>query len=273
VNFARSSYHSLQTSFQKRLSRGLDLTAFYTFSGFRDDWSADAFSAVAGLINTGASAENGFQGGGAAWGPRPRGSDRGYSDYDTPHNFTLSHIYELPFGRGRRFLSQPSGFIQAVTGGWSASGLFIWRSGQRMNLTLGRDVDDDGNAARDRPALLAGNIGDLYANGRFGRTQYLIPQSLAAQALGVPSSVTNPAASLERNPIRAPRVQTYDFSLSKRITISERIAATLEMNAFNLFNRANFAGTGGSVASALFGVATRTLTPSRQLQLGIKLVF
>jgi hypothetical protein len=273
VNFAHSSYHSLQTSFLKRFSSGLDLTAFYTFSSFRDDWSADAFSTVAGLINTGASAENGFQGGGAAWAPRPRGSDRGNSDYDTPHNFTLSHIYELPFGRGRRFLSQASGITQAIAGGWSASGLFIWRSGQRMNLTLGRDVDDDGNAARDRPALLGGSLNDIYANGRHGRAQYLIPQALAAQVLGVPANVTNPSAALERNPLRAPQVQTYDFSLAKRMALTERVAATLEMNAFNLFNRANFAGPSGSVASALFGVATRTITPSRQLQLGLKLTF
>jgi hypothetical protein len=273
VNFAHSTYHSLQTSFQRRFSGGLDVTAFYTYSRFRDDWSADAFSAVAGLLNTGASAENGFQGGGAAWAPRPRGADRGNSDYDTPHNFTVSHIYELPFGRGRRFLAQASGLTQALAGGWSAAGLLIWRSGQRMNLTLGRDVDDDGNAARDRPALLRGTVSDIYAGGRFGRTQYLIPQAQAAEALGVPVTVTDPAAALERNPLRAPQVQTYDFSLAKRMAVSERVAATLELNAFNLFNRANFAGPSGSVASALFGVATRTITPSRQLQLGLKLTF
>jgi hypothetical protein len=68
-------------------------------------------------------------------------------------------------------------------------------------------------------------------------------------------------------------VQTYDFSLAKRMALTERVAATLEMNAFNLFNRANFAGPSGSIASALFGVATRTITPSRQLQLGLKLTF
>ncbi len=262
VNFAQSGYHSLQTTFQRRLAAGLDLSAFYTYSRFRDDWSADAFSSVAGLINSGARPEAGFQGGGTAWVPRPRGSDRGYSDFDTPHNFTLSHIYELPFGKNN-----------PVLGGWSLSGLFIWRSGQRMNLTLGRDVDDDGNANRDRPALLSGSLKDLYAKGRFDRAQYLIPQAQAAVILGVPADVTNPASSLERNPLRSPAVQTYDLSLLKRFTVRERFSATFEANAFNLFNRINFAGPSGSVASPLFGVATRTITPSRQVQLGLKLAF
>lgn len=273
VNFAHSSYHSLQTSFQRRFSAGLDVSAFYTYSRFRDDWSADAFSSVAGLINTGANAASGFQGGGAAWTPRPRGSDRGYSDYDTPHNFTLSHIYELPFGKGRRYLSNAPSFAQVAAGGWSLSGMLIWRSGQRMNLTLGRDIDDDGSATRDRPALLTGGLNDLYAKGDFGRTQYLIPQNLAAQTLGVPANVTDPSAALERNPIRAPRVQTYDISLLKRFPLSERVASSFEFNAFNVFNRANFAGPSGSVASSLFGVATRTLTTSRQIQLGLKVTF
>jgi len=47
----------------------------------------------------------------------------------------------------------------------------------------------------------------------------------------------------------------------------------LEFNAFNVFNRANFAGPSGSVASSLFGIATRTLTTSRQIQLGLKVTF
>ncbi len=193
------------------------------------------------------------------------GSDRGYPDYETPHNFTLSHIYELPFGRGRRFLTNASGPTQAIFGGWSMSGLFIWRSRQRFNLTLGRDVDDDGNATRDRPALLGGKLSDLYSNGGLSRTQYLIPQARAAQVLGVPANVTDPDAALERNPRRAPNVQTYDFSVARRVAVAERVSATLELILFNLFNRDNFAAPGGSVASALFGVATRTITPSRQL--------
>jgi hypothetical protein len=190
-----------------------------------------------------------------------------------PHVFTLTHVWELPFGRGRRLLANVPAVVDSIIGGWSASGLFIWRSGDTLNLTLGRDVDDDGNTARDRPALLSGSLDEVYADGRFGRTQWLIPQQEAANILGTPADVVNVAAWIPKNALHSPATQTYDLSLLKRFAVTERTGLSIEANAFNLFNRANFARPGAVLSSPLFGVLTRTVTPSRQLQFGVKLVF
>jgi hypothetical protein len=133
------------------------------------------------------------------------------------------------------------------------------RSGNAFDVQLGQDVDDDG-AFNDRPALASGaTLAGLRATAGLDKTQRLVPQTDARNLLVVPANVTDPFVTTRRN--------------SKRLAVTERFAATLELNAFNLFNRANFAAPGGSVASALFGVVTRTITPPRQLQLGLKLAF
>jgi hypothetical protein len=272
-NYGDSTYHAFQLSFQRRFWKGLDLNAFYTRSSYRDDWSRDAFGTAPGLINSGARAEAGFQGGGSQWILRPKGAERGAAEYDIPHNFTISHVWEIPFGRSRAFGNTSPAPINAIFGGWALSGFFTWRSGEPINVTLGRDIDDDGNAVRDRPALATGSLGDLYARGRFDKTVRLLPQAEALTRFVVPTDVTDPRAVIERNQFTSAPVQTYDVSLLKRIGWTERVAASLEANAFNVFNRANFARPGGALSSPLFGVATRTVTPSRQLQFGLKIVF
>lgn len=141
ANFYRSDYDSLQVQARRRFSKGIDFTVAYTFSRSRDDFSNDRVcSRIPSLINLGANPNAaGVQGGGAQFVERPRQADYGRSDFDAPHNLTFSHVIELPFGKGRRYLSGASGLprlVDAMIGGWSLNGIAVLRSGER-NISRG----------------------------------------------------------------------------------------------------------------------------------------
>jgi hypothetical protein len=274
-NLGQSRYHSLQISAKRRFGRGMDFTLAYTFAQSRDTTSRGTFGNVPTLINLGASAATGFQGGGAEFASRPLSADWGLSEFDVRHNLTISHLIELPFGKGRRLLGGADGFVNALIGGWSLAGLAVARSGEPFNVVRGIDYNDDGDAANDRPALISGKLGELYANESLSRTQYLLPQTDALARLNTPSNVADPFAVIARNAFRAPRIAYYDLSLIKQFQITENMRLGFEANAFNLFNRANFSAPNANLTSALFGRITgsRIGTNPRQIQFGLKLNF
>jgi hypothetical protein len=150
----------------------------------------------------------------------------------------------------------------------------VARSGEPFSLRLGPDVNDDGNAFSDRPALSSGSLADLYASGQ-GRTQYLLPKAEADQRLAIPMPISDPFAMMGRNALRAPGLKYYDVSVRKRIRISGARELSLELNAFNVFNWANFAAPIEVLSDARFGQLTRSNPASnpRQIQFGARFNF
>jgi hypothetical protein len=268
-NLAESRYHSLQL--QGTLKRRyLDITAAYTLANAKDHSTNDLRS-LDTIANLGGSPAAGFQGGGNQWAPIARDFDWGPADYDVRHTLTVTHVLDLPFGSGRKFLSSSSGMVNALAGGWSIAGFAFFRTGEPINITLGADANDDGDTTNDRPVLLSGSLNDLYAHGR---TLYLITQAEALRVLG-PAQRPDPTLWVGRNALRAPRVQFVDFSAIKRVTVNPRVALSFELNVFNLFNRVNLAAPIANLGDTRFGqiVATRAGTNPRQIQLGLRTTF
>jgi hypothetical protein len=270
----RSQYDALQVRLERRFSRGVAFGASYTYARALDNVSDEAFGSPPALLNLGASPAAGFQGGGTLWTERPIDLNWGRSDFDLRHNLTLTHTIELPFGRGRRFLNNTGSVVDALLGGYSLSGLAILRSGQPFTPILFGDFGDVGSFTY-RPALVSGNLDDLYADGRLGPTQYLLPANEANSRLGLPADVNDIAAGIRRNSMTGPRVMTYDVSLSKRLQLTGSLQLGIEINAFNVFNRANFATPTTNLSSPFFGQVTATApgTTPRQLQFGARLSF
>jgi hypothetical protein len=273
TNYSSADYDALQLALRHRLSAGVDFTAAYTLGRSQDDTSADtplSFDRIPSLLNRGASAAEGFQGGGALFVERPRSADVADSAFDIRHALTISHIVDLPFGPGRRFFSG-DGVAARLLGGFSVAGILRFHTGTPVNVTLGRDVNDDGDTSQDRPALLSGSLQELYA--RDG-TQYLVIQEQARRLVGVPADVTDPDAAIPRNALRGPDVLFYDMSVTRRLAIG-RSTMSLELNVFNLFNRTNFGQPVSDLSSPFFGqvTSTRRGTNPRQLQLGLKFSF
>lgn len=281
TNDSLSNYDALQVFTRRRFARGLDFTASYTYSKAVDDIAAAYTFSGAGpaLVNLGASAASGFQGGGAQFVPRPVLADLGRSALDIPHNFSASYLYELPLGRNRMIFGQAGRALDTIIGGWQLSGIVTLRSGQPFNVTLGTDVNDDG-ATDDRPMLASGGIEGLYASGTRSRTQFLVARAAAQQVLVTPNPVNDPFVSIPRNAFRAPSIRSFDMSLNKRFSFTERTTFGLELNAFNVFNNVNFAAPISALNNARFGEITSTLAGShgssanpRQLQIGVRLQF
>jgi hypothetical protein len=264
ASVSTSEYDSLQVYARHRYSHGLDFTVSYTYSRSRDDWSSDVQSPS--LINLGATGAPGFQGGAPGqWVDRPREADWGPSDFDVTHSLSLSHIYELPFFKRNRLL-----------GGFSINGVLAIQSGDPFSPLVGRDFESIGFSGSGRPALVPGaTLDDLYAGSGVDKRQYLVPKTRADQLLGVPGPVTNPFLQVGRNSLRTCRIWFYDLSLTKQFPIRENFSAKLEVNAFNVFNHANFAAPVAILSDTRFGLVTSSAqgTNPRQLQIGLKLLF
>lgn len=239
-----SNYDALQFSLNKRMSRGLLVTAAYTWSHTLDEQSA------LGLFFSGNDPNN------------PR-SSYGNSDFDRTHVFTVNYHYELPS------LASAHGFAGQVVNGWGLGGLTVLESGQPYSVYDfsggaasiywggGQDaitnplVPVGGIGSTTTKAVLQGTTGINAHNPVLDVNAFGVPTIFAPGTNGVPpcdsSSGTtvcdnfeNGYASGGRNIFRAPFQIRFDFDLFKNFKINERFALRYDLNAFNLFNHPSF---------------------------------
>jgi hypothetical protein len=285
-NSADSIYHALQLFARHRFTKGIDFTVSYTYGNSVDTYSQDVgdnsirnfapgLAQFSSLINTKGTPAAGFQGDARSWAPRPVLAERGNSDFDIRHNLTISHVVELPVGRGRRLGANMGRTLNYILGGFSLAGLAQLRTSLPVYVSSGVDYGDVGIATSPRPALRQGSLSDLYSNGRLDKIQFWIPKAEADQRLGIPTNVTDPYAVTRRNSLSGPGVRFYDLSLVKKIPLTERAQLGFEANFFNIFNRAILGPPVAILSDSRFGRITNTLAGSnpRQIQLGLKLVF
>jgi hypothetical protein len=190
-------------------------------------------------------------------------------DQDARHVFNANLVYQLPFGRGKRYLSQP-GFLHAVFGSLQFSSIFTARTGVPVNVLIDRSssATPDGNTVNQRPNLVAGV--PLYGNGP---TDYINDAAFASPAKGT-------WGNLPRNYLRGPGIWQTDVGLQKQIQMTERFNLQFRAEAFNVFNRAQYGLPQNDVSSVTFGQILNTVntgpvgtgTP-RELQFMLRLNF
>lgn len=254
TNGGRSEYHSLQLSLQKRFSRRYQLQAAYTLSKAMDNLQSQL---VMDANNSSIYPQD----------PYDRDIDWARSDFDVRHVFTSNFVWDLP-GRDEH----------ALLGGWQFNGIVTLRSGVPFTPALGpSNWSRSGNTSgQDRPNLKPGvNLDDVVLGGpdRYFDT--------SAFVLGPPGFFGNAG----RNVLTGPGYAMTSVSLVKNTGIGLLGAGTrvqLRFEVFNLLNRPNFATpdrivfaavTPNEAPLATAGRITRTITSSRQLQLGIKVLF
>ena len=252
-----SNYHSLQLKFEHR-GRDFSLLSAFTWSKAIDN--------VGQVLDT----PNGGS-------PNPQDirntlNDRGASSFDQRFNSTTSLVYEMPFGRGRRFGKQMPGVLDAVVGGWQASAIVSLLSGQPLNL---RYPDAAGILSDGQPDFL-GNVAlrPNYVGGeirsRLGADEYL--GYFNRGALAIPA-VTSPFGTLGRNVVYGFPLRQTNLVLSKSFRLwSETSRLTFRGEFYNLLNQTNFAAPDVNLANASFGRVSSTFDP-RFVQLGLKLAF
>jgi hypothetical protein len=251
TNGGESKYNALQTSVQKRFSRGYQVQATYTLAKATDNTQAQL----------GADADNSSV---FPQNPYDRDADWARTDFDVRHVFTSNFLWELP-GQADHPLA----------GGWQLNGILTFRTGVPFTVQIGEDWSRS-DAGSDRPNVKPGvDPGDLRIGdpNRFFDTSAfeLQPQGFFGNA--------------GRNSLEGPRYVNVNLALVKNTRLAWLGGGgqlQFRFEVFNLLNHANFATPTRTVFEGLAaneeplataGRVTRTVTTARQLQLGVKVLF
>jgi Carboxypeptidase regulatory-like domain/TonB dependent receptor len=241
------SYHSLQVKANKRLSRGFSLLASYTFGKNMDNGPAP--------FNLGRN----FQ---QPQDPFRLDLERGLSSIDVKHNLVVSHIYELPFGQGKKFLSALRGASQAILGGWQINGIFQARTGLPVNVV--RNSKQPG---------FEGQRPNLVRDPNLDRSERTLARYFDTGAFNAMGLEQNELGTAGRNLIRGPGFVNFDFSLFKNFALTERAQLQLRFEFFNLTNTPHFANPNSDFSQGNFGSITGTIGNPRITQFAAKIKF
>ena len=288
-NQARYNHHAAQVELRRRFSQGLYFQANYTFSKTLTDAS--------GLSQLRFEPQLDIN--------RPE-LEYTRADYDQTHRFNVNSIYELPFGRGKRFFSDAGGFVDRLIGGFRFNSIVELGSGapitiidnrSTFSLSSGRMTPNsllNGDQIKDligifrtpcgvyfinpavinlnQAALSAGNCSQVVSGSFTGRAANgFYEPTFAGQAfLNVaPGQIGNVPRAIANGPVYF----NVNAALVKDIRVKESLRVSLRAEAFNLFNRTNFfAGITEDINSTTFGRVEDTFSP-RIMQFALRVEF
>jgi len=243
TTIGNSNYNSLQVTL-RHTSGPLQLLAAYTFSK-----SLDQSSNLGEEVN-----------------PLNPSLSRALSAFDIPHNFVVSYSYRLPV---ERLL----GVRNRWTEGWEFSGITRFSSGLPVTLInygdnslLGAEPNGINNYGVDEPDVAAGSL-SLNHNPRNGQP-YFNAALFSENALGTPGNAS-------RRYFHGPGMTNFDMALLKNLRLTESKSLQFRLEAFNVFNHAQFFGpqaVDGNIGSGTFGQVVNAAAP-RLVQLGAKFIF
>lgn len=233
TNGAGHQYHSFTTEVERRMARGLQFQSSWV-------WARDI-----GDLERGQSLENPFD----------RRRERSVWPDIPTHRFTTNLIYQLPFGKGRPWLSNSGRLVNAIAGGWEISGIYSYYSGQFLT-PLWSGADPTGTAftaSRNRPIVTIRP--DHLGEANLPANQRSINGWFNAAAFAPPP--VGRFGSSAKGVIKGPDVNVWHAGFFKRFDITERIWLRYEATATNFFNHPNYSNPATNIAQlAAVGVIT-----------------
>jgi hypothetical protein len=182
------------------------------------------------------------------------------SDQDRPHRFVFSGIYELPFGKGKKFLTNANRWLDALAGGWQLQGWFEGQSGQALGF---------GNAIfrgnlKDIPIPRSERTAERWFNVDAGFERNAARQ-LASNIRTLPSRFTG---------IRGDGINNLDLSVFKNYRLTESKTLQFRMESFNALNHVQFGNPNTTPTSGAFGAITvENGHGQRQVTFSLKFLF
>ena len=270
---ANSIYHAGQFRVEKSFSNGLQFLVTYVVSKSIDNASAtdDSISWLGGGLN---GDTIGVQD------PYNLRAERSVSTFDIPQVLQFSYVYALPVGKGKRFGGDMHPVLNGILGGWQLNG--VWRFASGRPILLGLDSSTPIPTFGQRANLTgplqvnhssqASMISNYFANACESEPCPNGGPSVVVQ----PDAYTFGSAPRTITNIRQPGNKNVNMSLFKEFPISrvrEGMRIEFRIEAFNAFNHPNFAGPDNVFGDGSFGQITFLATPSREVQLGLKLYF
>ena len=197
--------------------------------------------------------------------------ERGESAYDQPLNDTLTLIYDLPYGKGRRFGSGAPRLMQGILGGWQLSAINTATSGQPVNLIYNVSSATSVSTLINYRPNVSGN--PVTPEGRRIKGPTSMLNYLNPNTVSVPTNPSQTYGNAGRNSLRDYPFYQLDTGLHKGFALwSESSLLDLRLEAFNVLNQVNYGPPDSNRSNRSFGSITQAF-PARQLQLAAKLIF
>ena len=242
--WGNSSYHAMNIKVEKRFSNGVNFLANYTYSKFIDDVQAGYESGATTAM------QNYYD----------LRSEKSLSGNDVRNRFVWSSVYELPFGKARKWMNK--GATAVLLGGWNVSGIVTLQDGSPYGLATQSNTTNMFTPGPQRVNVLR--------NPALPKGEQTLDRWFDTSAVAAPAALTFGNSS--RSLLTGPGLANFDFSLLKAFQFAERFNLQFRVEAFNAFNRANFDEPGRSLGAPAFGVIG-SARAGRTIQLGIKTTF
>jgi len=254
---AQSNYHALTSRLEHRFSY-VQLLSSFTYS--KAITNAPQYRNAGGITgDENSPPQNSFD----------LAADRGLAYFNAKFRWVTSAVYDLPFGKGKKILSE--GVPAAIFGGWNISGVFQWQTGFPYTIDYKGD-----------PINIGGGSGGILV-----RPNYVLGANGAPADPNLPSNQRSTAewfntaafvqpvysfGNVGRNTMIGDGLVNLDTTLARSFHLAEKVNLQLRGEFFNLANHPNFGLIGRIVNDPTFGIVQNQLPP-RQIQLAAKLSF
>jgi hypothetical protein len=243
-------YKSAQAKLEHRFTKGYTLLVGYTWSKFTESVS------------------------------RLNATDRQYetrpSSSDVPQRISISGIWELPFGKGRRWASDSNGVVDGILGGWSLQAIGQLQSGRPIdfgNLYFNGDPAALKVHYSNNPDVPVFDISGFYFHDSDVQTNGVDDpiKQRADTRIRLASNIRYFPSRIES--IRGPVLKTWDLSLVKQLPINGRVRAQANIECLNAFNQVYFNNANTDPTNVNFGKVTSQNNLPREIQLAMKVLF
>jgi len=257
-------YNSFQALLNRRFANGLNVLTSYTFA--KNVGNADG--------NVGGAIQDSYH----------ADLEHGPVSPDLRHRLSISYIYELPFGRGRRYMTGMGTVAEAILGGWQVSGITVVQSGEAATAVLSSDVSLTGSFS-PRPDQVHNPYDFNYVPDQalfdsYGCTKgkqtlqcWYNPEAFAIPALAPGQSSAHMYGNSHIGNLRGPDLVNFDFVMQKNFKIRESQQLQFRAEFFNLFNHPNFGLPGTNPDFAGGNSITSTAADNRQIEFALRYTF
>jgi hypothetical protein len=243
---ATSVYHALQAVLGRNFANGLTMNVNYTWSHMTDAQDSSGWGTEEGTSV--------FQN---SYNPH---ANWGAANFDVRQMFKAYGTYDLPFGRGRRYLNNNALLDEAI-GGWTMSLTFVGQGGHPFTPTMASSSNSYENTGASDFKWYPNQVGNIKASGQSGAiAQWFNPAAFASPTAGT-------LGNNHRNDVYGPGLHVINGSLKKTFRIGERVNFDLAANATNLINHPSFSNPDLNIGTGHHAQITAVNEPGRVVEI------